>query len=57
MCWNILLGMKYFFGMNYNKQTSIHSKTAVNKSLLLPDSQKFHTTQTDMEKSINVSEE
>lgn len=57
MLWNILRVMKYLFGMNYNKQTSIHSKTAVNKSLLLPDCQKSHTTQTDMEKSINVSEE
>lgn len=49
--------MKYFFGTNYNKQTSIHSKTAVNKSLLLSYCQKSHTTQIDMEKSINVSEE
>lgn len=31
--------MKYSFGMNCNKQTNIHSKTAVNKSLLLPDCQ------------------
>lgn len=54
--WNILLVMKYFFGMNCNKQTNIHSKTAVNRSLLLPDCQKSHTTQADMEKSINVSE-
>lgn len=54
--WNILLVMKYSFGMNCNKQTIIHSKTAVNKSLLLPDCQKSHTTQIDMEKSINVSE-
>lgn len=54
--WNILLVMKYSFGMNCNKQTSIHSKTAVNISLLLPDCQKSHTTQIDMEKSINVSE-
>lgn len=54
--WNILLVMKYSFGMNCNKQTNIHSKTAVNKSLLLPDCQKSHTTQVDMEKSINASE-
>lgn len=46
----------YSFGMNCNKQTNIHSKTAVNKSLLLPDCQKSHTIQVDMEKSINVSE-
>ena len=54
--WNILLVMKYSFGMSCNKQTSIHSKTVVNKSLLLPDCQKSYTTQIDMEKSINVSE-
>jgi len=48
--------MKYSFGMSCNKQTSIHSKTVVNKSLLLPDCQKSYTTQIDMEKSINVSE-
>lgn len=48
--------MKYSFGMNCNKQTNIHSKTAVNKSLLVPDCQKSHTTQAYMEKSINVSE-
>lgn len=39
-CNETLLVMKYSFGMNCNKQTHIHSKTTVNKPLLLPDCQK-----------------